>query len=549
MRIKDALIVQRALLAIWLGILTGFSMIVACGGGGSSPSSASAPKGPAASISSPTGTYFKEGENIIFSGSATGTGGGELTGNAMVWKSNVDGRIGTGKTLITSALSAGDHEITLTASDSTGASTKATLPTISVAQTRFIKMGAQATGVTDASNAFDGDSDTAATIMAPDTEFIYFKAYIGIADTFVFGIKLGASTPGSRLAIMALTSNETWQPVSDIDLGSDKNVVEKINNAQNYKDTEGYINLRVRWEGGTSGDNALIYEIWRVDPPYAGSQTTGVANAGLAYDGDPSTSATITSPWVPGSNETFLHFKAYVGVGVSDGFRFKLSTASISEQTLLIDVEKLATPEPDDWDMGKASLYFSSTAGSVENTITIENAQDYLDEDGYISLRVRWVGYVSANEMKIHEISRTDNFMVGPKTVLDWKPGTEKSVDGDLNSYAAIFYHWGEADHHDFLHVQSYAGDSSDSIFSVKAALSAQGSGAELIVDGELEPDKWEEIQRISLDDPSTTTIELLNSRSYVNSEGLLSLRFRWVNNSPQIDYDAYIYEIWSETN
>ena len=58
---------------VWFMVLAGLSMITACGGG-SGPSSASAPKGPATSISSPAGTYFKEGENIVFSGTATDSG-------------------------------------------------------------------------------------------------------------------------------------------------------------------------------------------------------------------------------------------------------------------------------------------------------------------------------------------------------------------------------------------------------------------------------------------------------------------------------------------
>ena len=105
-------------------------------------------------------------------------------------------------------------------------------------------MGLQTTGVTDASNAFDGDLNTAATITTSETEFIHFKAYIGGEDTFLFQIKLGASTIGSSLAIEGLTSNDTWQPINDIDLDADKTVTVKVPDAQVYKDADGYINLR-----------------------------------------------------------------------------------------------------------------------------------------------------------------------------------------------------------------------------------------------------------------------------------------------------------------
>lgn len=60
------------------------------------------------------------GEGVTFSGSAFDAEDGELTGDAIVWVSNVDGRIGTGRTFTTAALRPGLHTVTFTASNSVG---------------------------------------------------------------------------------------------------------------------------------------------------------------------------------------------------------------------------------------------------------------------------------------------------------------------------------------------------------------------------------------------------------------------------------------------
>lgn len=60
------------------------------------------------------GEYVKSDIDIVFTGSARLIGGGEL--NDIQWLSDVDGFIGQGKK-ITSALSAGEHKITLMASN------------------------------------------------------------------------------------------------------------------------------------------------------------------------------------------------------------------------------------------------------------------------------------------------------------------------------------------------------------------------------------------------------------------------------------------------
>jgi hypothetical protein len=64
---------------------------------------------------------FLESEPVLFEGSASDTEDGALTGNALRWTSDLDGLIGTGESFNRDFLSVGSHTITLTATDSQGA--------------------------------------------------------------------------------------------------------------------------------------------------------------------------------------------------------------------------------------------------------------------------------------------------------------------------------------------------------------------------------------------------------------------------------------------
>src|SRR6185369_3979186 len=61
------------------------------------------------------------GTSVSFSGAGNDPEDGALSGGALVWTSSIDGQIGTGTSVATSALSAGTHTIALTSKDSHGA--------------------------------------------------------------------------------------------------------------------------------------------------------------------------------------------------------------------------------------------------------------------------------------------------------------------------------------------------------------------------------------------------------------------------------------------
>jgi len=93
----------------------------ACGGGDSTgPSSGNEP--PAVTILSPSpGAVFTEGQAIIFEGEADDPEDGPVSGNALVWQSDVDGTLGSGGRLSLFDLTPGAHLVTLVATDRGGA--------------------------------------------------------------------------------------------------------------------------------------------------------------------------------------------------------------------------------------------------------------------------------------------------------------------------------------------------------------------------------------------------------------------------------------------
>jgi len=80
-----------------------------------------ATKPPEALILSPDeGTTAPPSTPVLLSGQGYDLEDGPLTGEALSWRSDRDGNLGTGGYLVSTDLSPGDHTITLTATDSNG---------------------------------------------------------------------------------------------------------------------------------------------------------------------------------------------------------------------------------------------------------------------------------------------------------------------------------------------------------------------------------------------------------------------------------------------
>ena len=83
---------------------------------------------PTATIVNPaSGTSYASGRLIVFTGTGIDDEDGNLYGSSLVWTSNLDGFIGTGRSFSLSTLSVGTHLITLTVTDKTGAAAIATI--------------------------------------------------------------------------------------------------------------------------------------------------------------------------------------------------------------------------------------------------------------------------------------------------------------------------------------------------------------------------------------------------------------------------------------
>lgn len=84
---------------------------------------------PTAAVSNPAeNDTFQQGQEISFAGSGSDPEDGALAGDALVWTSDLDGQIGTGPSFLHSGLSAGQHAIRLTVTDTNGGSHFVTLP-------------------------------------------------------------------------------------------------------------------------------------------------------------------------------------------------------------------------------------------------------------------------------------------------------------------------------------------------------------------------------------------------------------------------------------
>jgi hypothetical protein len=76
---------------------------------------------PSATITAPLdGAQYLAGASIELSATATDPEDGSLSGGAFTWSSSLDGDLGAGSPLMTTALSVGSHTLTVTAADSRG---------------------------------------------------------------------------------------------------------------------------------------------------------------------------------------------------------------------------------------------------------------------------------------------------------------------------------------------------------------------------------------------------------------------------------------------
>lgn len=110
-----------------LMIAVTFISLIGCGsdGGGDDGNSNSLP---ITIITGPSdGSIYTKGDIISFTGTASDDEDGNLSGDSLVWSSNIDGEIGKGLSFSIASLSVGRHTISLTSTDSDSGSDTASL--------------------------------------------------------------------------------------------------------------------------------------------------------------------------------------------------------------------------------------------------------------------------------------------------------------------------------------------------------------------------------------------------------------------------------------
>lgn len=157
---------------------------------------------PTATISSPaTSSSFTEGDTIYFSGSATDTQDGTLTGTALTWTSSNNGyirAIGSGASFSTDELADGTHTITLTATDSQGATDTDTI-TITITDNTL--------SLTPTSLSLSREESDTLTVSGGTSPYRVFSRYPHIATASIAGTTVTVTGISAGTSTITVTDN------------------------------------------------------------------------------------------------------------------------------------------------------------------------------------------------------------------------------------------------------------------------------------------------------------------------------------------------------
>jgi hypothetical protein len=181
---------------------------------------------PTLSISSPlSGTSVALGSSISFAGSASDSQDGTVT-SRMVWRSNLDGQIGTGGAF-SKALSVGSHTVTATVTDSGGLTASRQI-SVAVTSSGAVNVALTASGATAtasstlntgyaAASAINGDRrgvnwgyggywQDATAGAFPDWLQVTFNGVKTIQEVDVFSVQNAFKTPSEPTSTMTFSS-------------------------------------------------------------------------------------------------------------------------------------------------------------------------------------------------------------------------------------------------------------------------------------------------------------------------------------------------------
>jgi hypothetical protein len=169
---------------------------------------------PTATIVTPTAGSFTDAQTITFAGAGTDAEDGALTGSSMVWTSSLDVNLGTGNFFQKSGLSEGTHTITLTVTDSRGATGTATVQ-ITVSDAAVVNTAPQAFIVTPSNNQtvttlqtviFSGTATDNEDITLTGASLVWTSSISGALGTGAFFTKTGMAAGTHTITLTATDS-------------------------------------------------------------------------------------------------------------------------------------------------------------------------------------------------------------------------------------------------------------------------------------------------------------------------------------------------------
>ena len=179
---------------------------------------------PTATIVTPTAGTYTNAQNITFSGAGADTEDGALTGASVVWSSSLDGSLGTGNFFFKTGLSVGTHTITLTVTDSRGATGTATVQ-ITVTDAAGVNTAPQAFITTPLNNQtvttlqtviFSGTGVDTEDGALTGTSLAWTSSLDGVLGSGVFFIKTGLSAGTHTITLTATDSDSATGATSTV---------------------------------------------------------------------------------------------------------------------------------------------------------------------------------------------------------------------------------------------------------------------------------------------------------------------------------------------
>jgi hypothetical protein len=219
-------------------------------------------------IASPAnGNSYNQGQSIVFTGLATDTEDGPLSGASLVWTSDIDGIIGTGTTIMVGNLSTGNHTITITATDSRGLTSTAVVAITVVNTSPTVVVLSPPDGSiydTGIAITFSGSADDAEDGQLSGTDLVWTSSIDGTLGT---GTSLPATVLSNGSHVITLTATdsegETGYATITVHIGNTPPTVAIVNPASGTNVDQGeYITFQgtaIDTEDGTLSGSSLVW--------------------------------------------------------------------------------------------------------------------------------------------------------------------------------------------------------------------------------------------------------------------------------------------------